>query len=286
LGKTKSITSFGQIYKIRKRSMTSIIKSFLKKTLGSINVFPTRMVQKDKMLSLMKKLYPLSTDNELIRLGPKGDGGYLVPNDLNGIYACFSPGVNLISGFENDCAELGIRTFLADKSIDKPARMHTMFKFIHKYIGAMSNDEFITLDNWVTSMIPKNDSDLLLQMDIEGFEYEVLLSVSDALMKRFRIIVAEFHHLDQLWSNPFFNVAARAFDKILLTHNCVHIHPNNCGPSLKLGGLDIPGTMEFTFYRSDRIKSSSYQTRFPNPLDFDNTKNQTLPLPKCWFSKP
>jgi hypothetical protein len=261
-------------------------KSLLRKGLASINVFPTRIIKRDKILSLMERLYPLSTDRKLIRLGPHGDGGYLIPNDLDGISACFSPGVNLISGFENDCVELGIKTFLADKSIDKPASDHPMFQFTRKFLGAMSNDDFMTLDNWVTSMVSENDSDLLLQMDIEGFEYEVLLSVSEVLMKRFRIVVAEFHHLDQLWSNPFFNIAVRAFDKILLTHKCVHIHPNNCGTSLKLGGLEIPCTMEFTFYRSDRIKSYTYQNRFPNPLDYDNTENPTLTLPRCWYGDP
>ena len=30
-------------------------------------------------------------------IGGAGDGGYLVPDDLDGIEYCFSPGVNLIS---------------------------------------------------------------------------------------------------------------------------------------------------------------------------------------------
>lgn len=46
-----------------------------------------------------KTLVPDSKD--LIRLGPNGDGGYLVPDDLTGIEACFSPGVCATSEFEN-----------------------------------------------------------------------------------------------------------------------------------------------------------------------------------------
>jgi hypothetical protein len=264
--------------------MKQLLKSYLIKTLSTAKAFPTAMTDRSELQSLLKKLYPLSTKKELIRLGPKGDGGYLLPNDLVGIEACFSPGVSFLSGFEKDLAELGMKIFLADKSIEQPAIEHELFHFTKKFVGVTSNDDFMTLDNWVTSSIPRTDSDLLLQIDIEGYEYEVLLSASESLMQRFRIIVAEFHQLDQLWSRPFYMLAGRTFDKILQTHSCVHIHPNNFSGSLKKDGLDVPQVMEFTFLRNDHIEDSSYQKTFPNPLDYDNTANPTLALPKCWYS--
>jgi len=45
-------------------------------------------------------LRPYTTDKELIRLGAEKDGGYLIPNDLAGIEACFSPGVGNEFNFE------------------------------------------------------------------------------------------------------------------------------------------------------------------------------------------
>jgi len=241
------------------------------------------MTDRSEIQSLLKTLFPLSNDKELIRLGPKEDGGYLVPNDLAGIQACFSPGVSSVSGFEKDCTDFGMKVFLADKSVEGPAFEHELFSFTKKFVGVTSTDDFMTLDNWVASSLPGTNSDLLLQMDIEGYEYEVILSTSEDLMRRFRIIVAEFHQLDQLWSKPFFNLARRAFDKVLQTHSCVHIHPNNCWRSFKKDGLEIPPGMEFTFLRNDHIKHSSYQRTFPNPLDHDNTANPPLVLPKCWY---
>lgn len=65
---------------------------------------------------MIHKLKPYSIDKDLIRLGTKGDGRYLVPNDLSGIKACFSAGVGQISRFEEECSKLGIQLFLADKS--------------------------------------------------------------------------------------------------------------------------------------------------------------------------
>jgi hypothetical protein len=48
-------------------------------------------------------------------MGAKGDGGLLVPDDLKGIEACFSPGVNFVSEFEFDCLEKNIKVFMAVK---------------------------------------------------------------------------------------------------------------------------------------------------------------------------
>jgi len=251
--------------------------------LGLGNAFPVPMTDIDQIKRLIQSLSPINAGYELIRLGPLGDGGYLVPKDLDGIEALFSPGVCQVSDFERDCAFLGMQVFMADKSVDGPAVQHDFFHFIKKYVGAIKNQDFITVDDWVSAAIPNSSSDLLLQMDIEGYEYEVFLALSDALMSRFRIIVVEFHDLDQLWGRPFFGLASRAFEKILQTHSCVHIHPNNACMPLKKSGLIIPPTMEFTFIRNDRILNPSLALAFPHPLDVDNANNPHFPLPGCWY---
>lgn len=264
--------------------MKQFVKSALIGLLTATNKFPTRVTRKADLAALLARLHPRRAPQGLIRLGPDGDGGYLVPNDLDGIQTCFSPGVCEISGFEKDCAERGMKVFMADRSVDGAAAQHPLFHFTKKYVGVTTNDDFMTMDNWIASSLPENTSDLLLQIDIEGFEYEVFLAMSDALMQRFRIIVVEFHQVDMLWSNPFFRVASRAFDKILQTHACVHIHPNNCNPALRLGGLEIPRVMEMTFLRRDRLGDAPFETRFPHPRDFDNTPKKPVPLPACWYS--
>lgn len=252
--------------------------------INSIKTFPTWATDKDTLQSLIDSLSPQSTDKKLIRMGPEGDGGYLVPDDLNGVLACFSPGVSTGSGFEKDCADLGIRVFLADNSVENPVDSHDRFFFSKKHVGVTTNDDFTTIDDWVSTSLPESQGDLILQIDIEGYEYETFLSMSDRLLSRFRIIVAEFHTLDQLWNGPFYQLASRAFEKILQTHRCVHIHPNNSTPSQYREGLFIPPTLEFTFLRKDRILKSSTNHSFPHPLDSDNSAHPSLTLPKCWHS--
>ena len=263
--------------------MNTFVKNLVLNFFSSVKVYPTRLTDNNQLQSLLDKLKPISCSKGLIRLGPRGDGGYLVPNDLEGIRACFSPGVDRISGFEKDCADRGMRVFLADKSVEKPTESHELFQFTKKYLGVTTDDSFMTLDDWVASSLPESDEDLLLQIDIEGFENEVFLAASDILLKRFRIIVVEFHFLDHLWSKPFFDLGSRVFEKLLQTHSCVHNHPNNFSGSVKIGGIEIPLVTEMTFLRNDRVTDTEYVTSFPHPLDYDCTSKPSLVLPECWY---
>ena len=133
---------------------------------------------------LIRRLHPRLASTSLVRLGPPGDGGYLIPDDLDGVTACFSPGVSRQSGFEEACAERGMSVFLPDASVEGPAISHKRFHILRKFVGATTNDEFTTLDDWVTASVPESDGELLLQIDVEGYEYEVFFSASDALLRR------------------------------------------------------------------------------------------------------
>lgn len=265
--------------------MKRILKKIIENQLAKRGILIERITHKEKIIELIKKLHPLQTQFDLIRIGPKGDGGYLVPNDLYGIQACFSPGVDKISEFELWCLNNGMEIYLADKSVDNVNLNipEDQYNFINKYVGCTNNEDFITLDKWVNLNISKENSELLLQMDIEGGEYDSLMSISDSLMKRFRILVIEFHSLHKLWNPNFFRFAEIVFNKILQTHSCVHIHPNNCCGIYSKIGIQIPRVTEFTFLRKDRISSSNYESRFPHELDYDNTSNKHITLPKDWY---
>ena len=106
---------------------------------------------------------------------------------------------------------------------------------------------YTSLDDWVQSSAADSAGDLMLQMDIEGHEYQVLLTMSKTVASRFRIIVAEFHGLDHLLSEPFFRIASSAFDKLLNTHSCVHIHPNNCCGLIQHAGIPILSMIIISF---------------------------------------
>ena len=177
-----------------------------------------------------------------------------------------------------------MEVYMADYSVEKPAIGHDRFYFTKKFVGVISDDVFMTLDEWISRSVQQEDTDLFLQIDIEGFEYEVFLAASASLMRRFRVIVAEFHRLDHLWDRAFFNFASRAFEKILETHTCVHLHPNNARGSVKRKSLEVPLNMEFTFLRNDRIEGKRPASGFPHSLDADNVRTKPpMVLPDCWW---
>ena len=250
---------------------------------GKLPFFPTETTNPTKVNTLIRRLHPVTCDKELIRLGPEGDGGYLVPNDLQGIEACFSPGVSNVFGFERECAERGMRVFMADASVESPPEVRPQFQFTKKFIGSTTQGDFISFEEWINCSAIDSHADLLLQMDIEGYEYETLLSIPNGLQMRFRIIVVEFHHLDYLFSEPMFSIYSKAFEKLLSTHTCVHIHPNNVRSALKVGKLEIPQIAEFTFLRNDRISHPMFAQQFPHPLDRDNVEKVSLCLPESWY---
>jgi hypothetical protein len=239
-----------------------------------------------RLLQLITRLSPILTEHALIRIGPDGDGGYLVPDDLSDIVACYSPGVSTTIGFDLECAKRGMKVFLADASVDGPPVEHPGVFFTKKFLSCWEDSTHTTLDDWVLSTQSVNeDGDLLLQMDIEGSEYQALGRMSDALLSRFRIIVIEFHDLDQLWNKGFLLLVEPLFDKLLKGHYCVHLHPNNCCGSVARNGIEIPRVMEFTFIRKDRVFTlGPPPAGFPHHLDADNTPGPTLVLPECWWN--
>lgn len=251
---------------------------------AALGFHAARRTTPERLEHFVRSLWPVDPGVELVRIGPDGDGGYLVPDDLEGIRYAFSPGVSTESGFEAALADRGWRVFLADYSVDGPATQHAGFEFDKRFVGCVTDDRFITLDDWHAAKLGADASDLLLQMDIEGAEYETLLAASPALLRRFRVMVIEFHWLPQLWNEPFFELAARAFDKLLATHAVVHAHPNNCCGSVTSGGLEIPRIAELTLLRRDRLRSTGYQTRFPHPLDRPNVAKAPLDLPRAWYA--
>ncbi len=231
------------------------------------------------------KLKPTSKD--LIRVGAENDGGYLMPNDLKNIEACFSPGVDYNASFEMELAEkYNITSFLADYSVETAPSDNPLFHFTKKYLGAASSETFMTLEEWISKTDKKNSRNLLLQMDIEGGEYAVLSHTSLEILQQFRVMIIEFHKLELLFSKDNFRFIESLFDKVLEKFDIVHIHPNNTVRTMKRGKFEIPPIVEITFVRKD-LSSSSDQANdasFPHVLDAPNhPQKSAVSVPDSWL---
>jgi hypothetical protein len=244
-----------------------------------MGAFATPMCELDQFLNLVK---PIKTNHDLIRVGGQLDGGYLIPDDLEGIETCFSPGVSDIANFESELTSRGIRCFLADYSVDAAPVVNPLFHFEKKYLGITNDSIYMTLENWVNRSTT-HQSDFILQMDIEGNEYSVIASTDVETLQKFRIIAIEFHDLHRLCDKQGFEIINNTFRKLSDDFDIVHIHPNNVIKPLTYGKYVIPPLLEITFLRKDRVLNRQPATEFPHKLDIQNVAGEDLPLPACWY---
>ena len=141
----------------------------------------------------------LKVDN--IRIGGNEDGGYVVPDDFEGIKYCFSPGVGNLTNFEDDLIKKKINCYLADFSVNTTFS-DELINFEKKFVGPISNENYINLKDWISSKIDyEKNNDLILQLDVEGDEYDIINSLDIGTLKKFRIILIEFHQLHYIFDS-------------------------------------------------------------------------------------
>jgi hypothetical protein len=249
-------------------------------------VFTSKKVSDSKVNEILKLVQPKELTIKNIRIGGNNDGGYLVPDDLDGIKYCFSPGVGNISKFENELSKRKIKSFLADFSVNNRFDENPLIDFEKKFLGPITYQNHISMKDWMSSKIDyDNEHDLILQIDIEGDEYDVLQSIDITTLNKFRIILIEFHNLQYLFDDYYHHKISKIFKILSDNYFCSHIHPNNdVDFIIKTQDIIIPPVMEFSFLRKDRAKEIRNKNNFPSDLDQPNNPNKRdLILPNCWF---
>ena len=238
---------------------------------------------KDQLKTLIQALHPVKTKYPLIRVGGNNDGGYLIPDDLSGISECFSPGVDVTASFEKDLACRGIYSHLADASVDGPPEEFKILSFEKKNLGPYTDGDCMSLDFWVTNKAGKL-GDLILQMDIEGAEYQTILATPPDTLRRFRIIAIEVHNA-QHWFNPIAWDTMQTFiGKLLADFHVVHLHPNNNCPFMQYDDVFFPTVFELTLLRKDRAQPEGFVEQLPHPLDQPNVLDKPdRGVPKEWY---
>lgn len=243
----------------------------------------------NELKAVIRKLRPISAGHELIRIGGDFDGGYLVPNCLDGISSCYSPGVGWHAKFEADLLQrFNINSHLADGTVT-PLAVTPFLSFRHCNISSINSSSTMTLENWMKQTSATIDSgDLILQMDIEGSEYEVLLSTPVEILNRFRIILIEFHNVDAWASEQFLQLVKSCVDKLKSNFSILHLHQNNHPLNLpfKLMGVSVPRVFEATLLRNDWVKNQTPVISLPHPLDQPNLQNLEAPcIPEFWYKE-
>ena len=226
----------------------------------------------------------------LVRIGGEGDGGYLLPDDLKGIRNCFSPGVSTTADFEEHVARTyGIKSFLADASVEGPPVENPFFEFDRKFLGAHRDETFTTLGAWVEEKLGRDDDhDLLLQMDIEGGEFDVLIESDKSLLRRFRIMVIEFHRMERIFEHNSLPLLRPLFAKLHQDFAIAHLHANNFCGIVESRSVGVPPVLEITYLRRDRVATLATDAPMilPHALDRPNVPSEPdIIMPDLWWRK-
>ena len=250
-----------------------------------INLYNYGLFSTVDHLKVKKLIHSIKIHNlgyKLLRVGPNGDGGYLLPDVLSNISACFSPGVGKIHGFEEDLLKRGIKIYMTDKTVEKPNLSIKNYKFLKKNIGIYDDEETITIDTWINNSEIQNN--LLLQMDIEGSEYGAINSINESNLKKIKVMVIEFHHFEQVLTKMGYLVVKNVLQKILKYFDVAHIHPNNCCGSYQIKEIVIPSTLEITFLNKELTLKKEKIESIQNELDFKNIEHKPdIFLDKNWY---
>jgi hypothetical protein len=226
----------------------------------------------ETLVSFVRLTSPVMSKSPLIRIGGKHDGGYVVSDAFENKKAV-SLGVGYEVSADLDLLERGFSIIAADGTVPNPFPYEQRYTFIPKNIGYNRNSMEITnLADILTNFGTKRDIELLL-IDVEGHEYSILENEL-SIASNARQIVIEFHGLELLGDADFSNRIIRLISELRITHSPIHIHANNAGGGINLGGAIWPTIVEVTFAQNDLCESVRNFGPFPASLDFPNINSR------------
>lgn len=257
-------------------SQSKFMIEFLEKG-GVVEILKT----KDEIYSAIDMLRLLTPQKfygqKLVRIGGNADGGYVMVDPLeNGI--AYSIGVSPMSPWDTEMANRGFMVHQYDASIDKEPDEHPNIFFNKVFLADEPMDgPFKTMKEIIRDNKHQLKNDIILQIDIEGAEWDVFKKLSKKELLKFKQIVIEFHDV---------GLSAYKYSilkKIRETHTPVHFHYNNNVNKIKLishlGFIYSDSLIEVSYIRNDNLKFSPNEDYYPTPLDRKNTSRFSRDIP-------
>ncbi len=205
-----------------------------------------------------------------IRVGNLGDGGYVMPDDFDGLQAVLSIGVGHDVSFDHYFAERGLQVYQYDHTLDGPPASHSNFRFNKLGWGHENTDNMRNLAGMLADNALASSFDLLLKFDIEGGEWGALHACDEALLAQFRVITFELHSLCLLDVPGNLDLFLARLAVLTAGHTPIHLHANNWAGYQIIQGVPVPDVVELTLLRNDRDRFVPSTDPIPGPLDVPN----------------
>ena len=208
-------------------------------------------------------------DKHPIRVGSHADGGYiLLDHLLDTTEVLYSYGISTDTTFEVEfCYRYGCTAHLYDHTIDKLPHALKPLQFHQEGIDSQKTEQLDTLMSHVSQ---NNDleKNLVCKMDVEGAEFEALLSTPDHILQTFNQMVIELHGIDQIDSEKDYSIKSALLTKLNVLFYMYHTHAVNYTHSTVKCGYRIPQTIEITLINR-KLKYLTPALPPPLPLTID-----------------
>ncbi|MBO6178665.1 MAG: FkbM family methyltransferase [Selenomonadaceae bacterium] len=202
-----------------------------------------------------------------IRIGKKNDGGYVMLDDFTSGSLAYSFGINNDVSWDNEMAERGYDIYMYDHTITSLPYERKEFHFYKQ--GISGNNErtshFATLEHMIKKNGHRNMMNMIMKMDVEGYEWEIFKQVGQETLSQFEQIVVELHSVfDYKRRDEILFV----LNKLNQTHQVVHVHGNNYSNVLWCDKTPYPDTLEVTYALREKYKfQDDYNVLLPISLD-------------------
>ena len=233
---------------------------------------PSRPVMPAELFELLNLIRPWQMISDVkVRIGAKGDGGYVMPASSLRSNTVVSIGIGNEVSFDMQLADAGARVLQFDHTIEAPPLTSPGIEFHRKGWGARDEYPLVSLASMVRMVDWPQARHPILKFDTEGAEWDCLLSADSADLDRFEVLTGEFHAFDRLANRDYFDRVMAVFQKIEKTHRVIHMHANNAGGMVILGGIPFPRLLELTFMRKRSASFHGHSSEpIPGPLDRPN----------------
>lgn len=212
-------------------------------------------------------------DGRYVRVGRSYDGGYVMLDEFSqDIDAAYSFGISDDVSWDKWVAQKEIDVYMYDHTIEGLPETHPRFNYFRVGISGTEEDNAVGLKT-LGQLIEENGhvdcSNLIMKIDVEGYEWGVFENCPHEVLNQFSQIAIEFHGLVTAFDPDKHQRVVDVLSRLNQTHQSVHVHANGHEIPLWIGGLVVPPLLEVTYVRrkdyEDRFIENSRQ--FPTKLD-------------------
>ena len=213
-----------------------------------------------KLLALFKLDADARLKAHFQRFGSDSDGGYILDYRISPETVCLSLGISNEVSFDLEVSKYVSKLEMYDYSMSALPLEVPRSTFHRIGISADPRDGFISLEDAIEEI--DDHSPIILKMDIEGDEWDSLVSCKKTSLDRCIQIVVEFHNLQRLPLRSDFEFLVDQMSTQLAGFAVVNVHGNNWDSFHIINGVPVPNVIEVTYLRRDWLYSMQVNKSF------------------------